>query len=252
MNNRKLIRGMLLCLACLLIYFGVNMQVSEKEGLQSVNNTEAVYEEGRTGMENKVYLTFDDGPSKNTEKILDVLKEYDAVATFFLVGDSVTEDYESVIQRMVQEGHAIGLHCSCHNYNKVYENSDSCVGSILNERDYLSENFGISSNLCRLPGGSSNTYIKNKEVIVETLHSEGLKIFDWNVSAEDSVGIPTKESIINNIFPCVADYSEPIVLMHDGVVNDLTVKTLPEILKKLEKYGYEYGTLEEREEFFYK
>ncbi|MGN0165791.1 MAG: polysaccharide deacetylase family protein [Lachnospiraceae bacterium] len=199
-----------------------------------------------------VYLTFDDGPSENTERVLDILKEYDAVATFFLIGDSATEDYSDVIKRMIEEGHAVGLHCSCHNYNKVYEDTSSCVESILSEREYLRNQFGIESSICRLPGGSTNRYIKNKDSVVETLHSEGLKIFDWTVSAEDSVGVPTAESIMKNIFPEVYNQENAIILMHDGVCNGLTADLLPQILERLTEYGYKFGSLDEREEFFYK
>lgn len=244
-NHERLIRGMLLLLVCLLIYLGVNFEVSDTALTDGSSVTESP-------ISKKVYLTFDDGPSRNTEKILDILKEYDAVATFFVIGNSVTEDYAGVLERMVSEGHAVGLHCSCHSYNSIYKDTSSCVDSILDEREYLLSEFGIESTLCRLPGGSANIYIQNKQTVLDTLHAEGIKIYDWNVSAEDSVGVPTSDSIMKNIFPAVYDKEEPIILLHDGVINNLTAQILPQILEELTGYGYEFGTLEEREEFFYK
>lgn len=244
-NHERLIRGMLLLLVCLLIYLGVNFEVSDTVLTGGGDIVE-------TGEPKKVYLTFDDGPSKNTEKVLDILKEYNAVATFFVIGDSSTDEFGGVFERMVDEGHAIGLHCSCHSYNSVYNDDSSCITSILDERDYLLDQFGIESTLCRLPGGSANIYIRDRQTIIDTLHSEGIKLYDWNVSAEDSVGVPTAESIMESIFPTVYDYEEPIILLHDGVVNNITVEVLPEILEKLTEYGYEFATLEERDEFFYK
>lgn len=235
-------------LVCLLLYLGVNLNVKDSV----LSDGSALNEKNGKESAGTVYLTFDDGPSNNTEKVLDALKEYNAVATFFLIGDSATEEYSDVIERMEEEGHAIGLHCSCHNYNKIYSDTSTCVKSILEEKDFLLTEYGIDSSLCRLPGGSTNIYISDKETIVNTLHSEGLKIYDWNVSAEDSVGVPTAESIMKNLFPAVYNHEEPIVLMHDGVCNNLTAELLPQILEKLTDYGYEFATLEECDEFFYK
>lgn len=246
-NQRTFIRGMLLVLACLLILLGVN-----SDGKDNKKETDQVSAELSELEEKVVYLTFDDGPSKYTASILDTLKEYDAKATFFLIGDSIKEEYEEVIYRMESEGHAIGLHCSCHDYNQMYESVDSCTKSILAERELLLINYGVETEICRLPGGSTNIYIDNREEVIDTLHNEGLRIFDWNVSAEDSVGIPTKQSIMDNIFPSVYNYEEPIVLLHDGVCNKLTSDLLPEILEELSKKGYKFKNLQFEEEFLYK
>lgn len=247
-NHEILIRGMLLMLVCLLIYLGVNINVHNT----TITDGSTLEEGGEKLKPVKIYLTFDDGPSVNTESVLDTLKEYNVKATFFLVGNSVTEEYEGILQRMIDEGHEIGLHCSCHRYNQVYSDTSSCVESILEERKFLYEEYGIESNICRLPGGSTNKFIKNRDEVLEILHSEGLKVFDWNVTAEDSVGVPTAESIMKNIFPDVYNREEPIVLMHDGVNNKLTADLLPQILEKLTEYGYEFCTLPERDEFLHK
>lgn len=245
MDSRKTyIRGMLLALACLLIFLGVNSGVEEKSEKTAAELSPAEEEK-------VVYLTFDDGPSIYSSRILDTLESYDAKATFFLVGDSISEDYEEVIYRMEAEGHAIGLHCSCHDYNQLYESMDSCTASILSERELLLASYGIETDLCRLPGGSTNIFINDRDEVIASLHNEGLRIFDWNVSAEDSVGIPSAESIMDNIFPEVYNYQEPIILLHDGVGNKLTADLLPGIMKELSENGYKFKSLADRAEFFY-
>ncbi|MDE6608589.1 MAG: polysaccharide deacetylase family protein [Lachnospiraceae bacterium] len=68
----------------------------------------------------KVYLTFDDGPSVYTGEILDILKEYDVKATFFVVGKE-GEKYEELYKRIVEEGHTLGMHSYSHKYSEIYE-----------------------------------------------------------------------------------------------------------------------------------
>ena len=80
------------------------------------------------------------------------------------------------------------------------------------------------------------------------ISKEGYEYYDWNVSAEDSVGKPTKESILKNIKKDFGKYNEPVILMHDSVVNKATVEALPEVIAMIKEAGYTFGTLDEREE----
>ena len=66
-----------------------------------------------------IALTFDDGPSENTEKILDILAKYDIKATFFVIGEALTEDRKATVERAIEEGHAIGMHANVHVYEKL-------------------------------------------------------------------------------------------------------------------------------------
>ncbi|CDE24130.1 predicted polysaccharide deacetylase [Clostridium sp. CAG:440] len=78
------------------------------------------------------YLTFDDGPTlKATPKILDILKEEDVVATFFVVGKHVKETPE-LVKRAYDEGHFIANHGYNHNNSKLYKNDDSFINEIKN------------------------------------------------------------------------------------------------------------------------
>ena len=71
------------------------------------------------------YLTFDDGPyAANTTMILDALKKYNAKATFFVIHKD-TEENRKVLKRMAEEGHTIGVHTACHDYETIYESVDA-------------------------------------------------------------------------------------------------------------------------------
>ena len=72
----------------------------------------------------RVYLTFDDGPSNNTEEILDILNKYDVKATFFVVGNT-SEHGQELLKRIVSEGHSVGLHSYSHKYASIYDSEDA-------------------------------------------------------------------------------------------------------------------------------
>ena len=96
------------------------------------------------------YLTFDDGPSKNTIKILDILKQYDAKATFFVIGNCICEDNREILERMVKEGHAVGLHANNHVYEKFYASETSFLKDYEVLYTTLKEDYGIETSLFRL------------------------------------------------------------------------------------------------------
>lgn len=195
-----------------------------------------------------VYLTFDDGPSKNTEKILDILKQYNIKATFFVIGKDLSESGILSMKRAAAEGHVIGLHTYSHDYRQIY----SSVSDFLSDYDLLRQTLeaqlGFSPTLFRFPGGSYCSYgscIRTE--LIEEMTRRGYTYYDWNVSAEDAVGTVTAASIRKNIFPKVYEVTSPVILMHDAPLNHLTVELLPEIIEKLQEKGYCFETLEKRE-----
>lgn len=199
------------------------------------------------------YLTFDDGPSKNTLKILDLLEEYKGKATFFIIGNGLTEENRPILERMIKEGHSVGLHANNHVYKDFYrtENSWEKDMELLSER--LKKEFGIQPAFFRFPGGSSCYYMKGnvKQHIVK-MHEKGLRCFDWNVSGEDAVGNPTPASIYNNVIKGAVKYNTPIVLLHDSSVSEATTEALPDILRELSAMGYRFETLETRKEYIFR
>ncbi len=196
------------------------------------------------------YLTFDDGPSKNTEKVLDILAQYDAKATFFLIGNEVTEDWRAVLERMQEEGHAIGLHSNVHKFDKLYVSEEVCLQDYNAEYEKLKQQYGIDTKMFRFPGGSTCSCIKGeREVYIRIMEENGYRCFDWNVSGEDSVGKPTVWSIQKHVFDDVFDRKKPIVLLHDSKIAGTTVEALPGIMERLKEEGYTFATLEEIESY---
>ncbi|MBR3635842.1 MAG: polysaccharide deacetylase family protein, partial [Lachnospiraceae bacterium] len=84
----------------------------------------------------KVYLTFDDGPSPNTEKILDILDEYDVKATFFVTGYQA-EKHPEWYKEIVDRGHTIGMHSYSHVYSDIYSSTDAFFADIDKLHDYI-------------------------------------------------------------------------------------------------------------------
>lgn len=200
--------------------------------------------------EKVVFLTFDDGPSRNTIKILDTLKQYGVCATFFVIGENLTEDGLEITKRALDEGHMLGMHTETHQYEKIYRSLDAFLSDYDKLAERLVEAFGECPAVFRFPGGSYSAYINPiKGELKEEMERRGFLCYDWNVSGEDSVGTPTAASIKKNIFDTIAGQKQPIILLHDSPCSNLTAEVLPEILEKLLAEGYEFRTLQHRKPY---
>lgn len=145
-----------------------------------------------------IYLTFDDGPStKNTARLLDILKEENVKATFFLT-DKTNTDY--LIKRMYDEGHTIGLHTASHNYKYIYSSTTNFIKDIEKIQEKVARITGEKSSIIRFPGGSSNTVSSFNPGIMCTLSNmvieKGYHYFDWNVSSGDAGSKRSKKILI--------------------------------------------------------
>ena len=206
---------------------------------------------GITGNENQkvAYLTFDDGPSKNTDKVLDILKKYGIKATFFVIGN---ENMKDKYKRILDEGHAIGNHTYSHDYSKIYSSVEAFFEDFDKLNSLLKEYTGQTTEIFRFPGGSHNT-VSNQAGGSEIIHSivdeaskRGYKYFDWNVSSGDASvggGVLSKDTIVNNVLSTTRNRKSIIVLMHDTAAKDTTVEALPEIIEGLAAQGYKFGVL---------
>lgn len=200
--------------------------------------------------EKVVFLTFDDGPSRNTVKILDTLKRYNVNATFFLIGENLTESGVEIAKRTLEEGHMLGMHTETHAYNEIYRSVDSFLADYDKLASRFVEEFGECPAVFRFPGGSYSNYINPiKQDLKKEMERRGFLCYDWNVSGEDSVGTPTAASIKKNIFDSIEGQKQPIVLLHDAPCSNLTAEVLPEILERLIADGYEFRTLRYREPY---
>lgn len=180
----------------------------------------------------KVYLTFDDGPSANTDQILDILDEYGVKATFFVVGKA---GYNDQYRRIVEEGHTLGMHSYSHVYRDIYESVEAYGQDLEKLHTYLYELTGVDSRIVRLPGGSSNTVSKDKiQDIIAYLGQQGMTYYDWNVSSGDAAsGYVSAQQIADNVLNHVSEHHTSIVLMHDASGKNTTVEALPIILEKI-------------------
>lgn len=183
-----------------------------------------------------VALTFDDGPSSEyTPKILDILKEYNVKATFFVVGKHVKK-YPEVAKRILAEGHDIGNHTYTHK-DLVPAIKDTVIKEITKTEETITKVLGIKTNLFRPPRGIYNQ--SSRKILVD----KGYKIILWNVSSCDWLrGSPNM--IINRIKRYTKNGS--IILFHDsgslvkreGGQRVNTVRSLPLVIEYLQENGY--------------
>lgn len=180
----------------------------------------------------RVYLTFDDGPSINTDRILDILAQYGVKATFFVVGkNGYTEQY----QRIVEEGHTLGMHSYSHRYSEIYASLDAYKEDLTKLHDFLYELTGEDCNIVRFPGGSSNTISKvDMQELIHYLNQENMVYFDWNVSSGDASGeSKNADQIVNNVLNQIDKYNNVVILFHDAAGKGTTVDALSEIIEKI-------------------
>lgn len=183
----------------------------------------------------KVYLTFDDGPSGNTGKILDILAEYDVKATFFVVGKE-EEKYQPLYKRIVDEGHTLAMHSYSHKYNEIYQSKESFVEDLTKLQEFLYDTTGVWCRYCRFPGGSSNTVSRvDMHELIAYLEEQDMSYFDWNVSSGDaSAAYISPEAIIRNSTARLQEFPEAIILMHDASDKNTTVEALPKLIEKIQ------------------
>lgn len=180
----------------------------------------------------RVYLTFDDGPSANTDKILDVLDAYGVKATFFVVGK---DNYAQQYRRIVDEGHTLAMHSYSHVYRDIYSSLDAYQQDLNKLRTFLYEITGVECNIVRFPGGSSNTISEvDMHTLIEYLDSEGMIYFDWNVSSGDASKTgKSANQIASDVLENIGKYDNAVILMHDAAGKGSTVDALPIIIEKI-------------------
>jgi peptidoglycan/xylan/chitin deacetylase (PgdA/CDA1 family) len=186
-----------------------------------------------------VYLTFDDGPGKLTPAVLDILKEEQVPATFFVLGEYVNQ-YPEHVKRMVAEGHAIGNHTYNHQYQNLYPSYALFKAQIEKTEQALLEKAGVTTSLIRAPGG---TFSHFDAFYFYYLDQAGYSVFDWNVDSGDArrANVPSKD-IIHNVTSTPLKH-EMNVLMHDSSGHEETVRALPAIISFYKEKGYQFARL---------
>lgn len=198
-------------------------------------------------------LTFDDGPSKYTAQILDILREYDVPATFFVTAQDMNMDYMPVIKDIVAQGHQLALHSASHDYSKIYASSTAFWLDMKELREQLAPYVDVDTiHWLRFPGGSTNTVSHKyggrgimKQLIAEA-EAKDYEWIDWNVCAQDATAShPNAAQILRNIQKDAQGRDICVVLLHDTKATGQTVKALPSIIEWFQSEGYHFFTVEE-------
>lgn len=187
-----------------------------------------------------VYITFDDGPNKNTPKILDLLSKYNMKATFFLLEGKIESNPE-IVKKILSEGHSIGLHGKTHEKSLFYANSSSALKEITSTRVSLHKAVGHDTSIVRVPYGSKPLLT---EAQYNSLVSNGYKLWDWNIDSTDTHENTSSSKIIKNTIGQLKNFKTPIILFHD---KQITVEALPSILEHLQDNNYSSKTINQEE-----
>ena len=202
--------------------------------------------EGETvGGGNVCCLTFDDGPSANTDQVLEILDRYGVKATFFLVGSSAaTPAGQERLKKIAAAGHAIGMHSWSHDYRSVYASVEAFLDEFNSLYQYIHEVTGVYPSVYRFPGGSINGYDRGvyQEIIAE-MTRRGFVYFDWNASAQDATTHPRPSWEI--AADCLKGVGRDlaVVLCHDSAARATTVEALPYVIEGYQKAGYTFSAL---------
>ena len=214
-----------------------NSILSENNKLEKeISEKQSTYDKA---MSNKkiAHLTFDDGPSDNTLKLLDILDKYDAKATFFVV---YKEGFDNVYREIVNRGHVLANHTYSHNYKEIYSSADAFINDVETLDNKLKEITGKEpSKILRFPGGSNTSYMDGhgniSQSIFETLEKRGYTYFDWNVDSADATKMTLdKKSIVKNVLEGSANVNTANILMHDTNAKYTTLEAMAEILEGLD------------------
>lgn len=198
----------------------------------------------KASSEKVVYLTFDDGPSVNTQKVLDILDKYNIKATFFVTG--LNPDYFNMIKVAYDEGNTIGLHTYSHDYAKVYASTAAYYADLDKIGAVVKDQIGYIPCFVRFPGGSSNTvsasYTKGiMTTLSRDLPTRGYQYYDWNCSSGDGSD-HTAADLVSYATSC--DYNNIILICHDANGKATTVEALPAIIEYYEALGYTFKPID--------
>ena len=223
--------------------YTVTYTVTDKAGNKTTATRKVTVYHESSDSPNRVYLTFDDGPSsKVTPRILDILKANNIKATFFILNYSDSD--KPTLQRMINEGHTIGIHGYSHDYATIYSSEDAFMQSICRLRDKLKADFGYEATLIRFPGGSSNTISRDYSIgimsrLTKRVEAEGFTYFDWNVTSGDANGNNiARSTIYSNTTKGLCKGQNNVVLMHDTNYKATTADALQDIIDYARGNGY--------------
>ncbi len=251
-ERKKERKNLLYCVLILLVFFilfglgflgeNLSQKTGKKKTAQAMGKVEEekLMKEEMQKTKKRAYLTFDDGPSDQTEKILKILREKNVKATFFVVGKE-GEYAKKVYRKIIADGNALGLHSYSHDYSEIYSSIEKYKKDLEKLQIYLKKVTGREIKIYRFPGGSSNSIAKiNLEQCASYLREKGITYYDWNALNDDAVCFENPPKILNEkIMADVRGKNTVIILMHDLHECTATVDALPSLIDELKKDGYE-------------
>ncbi|MBW9154559.1 polysaccharide deacetylase family protein [Clostridium estertheticum] len=238
-------------------HFAVNKE-GEKYIYDAAKVSAILNYKGKNDNQKIAFLTFDDGPSTTvTPKVLDILKENNVKATFFLVGQNIESNEKSkeLVKREFNEGHAIGNHTYNHNeHNSLFPNNKINVPIFMKDvkknddalKNILGQDF--STRILRVPGGyMSRAYYRDPNLpeFDAKLKEKNIISIDWNAEIKDAEGKPNKtpHELLNVLKEEVGTQEKLVILMHDTYGKMQTANALPQIIEYLKDKGYEFRTI---------
>lgn len=219
--------------------------------IENNKNTPILTQKGKENMsqiyksdKKRVFLTFDDGPSKTvTIPILDLLKQEKIKATFFVLGSRV-ELYPNIVKREYEEGHYIANHGYSHMYSQIYSSVQSVLDEYNKTNNAVRKAIGVkeyNSHLFRFPGGvPGGRYAQLKKEAVAELDKNNIAHVDWNALTGDAEGKNSVEELVSELQETMGEKNSLVILMHDAGNKKTTYEALPTIISMLREKGYEF------------
>ncbi|MDK0735260.1 polysaccharide deacetylase [Clostridium perfringens] len=234
---------------------GMNITYEADKYAVDAKEVQAMANDTYKGEGKYVFLTFDDGPSNSTEKILNTLKEKDVHATFFVLGSSIEKDSkrQEYLKEELKSGNAIANHSYSHDFKKLYPGNKLNIDSFMNElnktndimKSILGEEFDCK--VLRMPGGyGTRKYYKDPSLkeFDNILQENGIINVDWNALDGDAEGKPySTEEMLNYVKKTSKGKNHIVILMHDAAGKEKTVEILPQIIDYYKNEGYEFKVI---------
>ncbi|MGU8237782.1 polysaccharide deacetylase family protein [Clostridium perfringens] len=234
---------------------GMNITYEADKYAVDAKDVQAMANDTYKGEGKYVFLTFDDGPSNSTEKILNTLKDKDVHGTFFVLGSSIEKDSkrQEYLKEELKSGNAIANHSYSHDFKKLYPGNKLNIDYFMDEfnktNDIMQSILGgeFDCKVLRMPGGyGTRKYYKDPSLkeFDNTLQENGIINVDWNALDGDAEGKPySTEEMLNYVKKTSKGKNHVVILMHDAAGKEKTVEILPQIIDYYKNEGYEFKVI---------
>ena len=234
---------------------GMNITYEADKYAVDAKDVQAMANDTYKGEGKYVFLTFDDGPSNSTEKILNTLKDKDVHGTFFVLGSSIENDSkrQEYLKEELKSGNAIANHSYSHDFKKLYPGNKLNIDYFMDEfnktNDIMQSILGgeFDCRVLRMPGGyGTRKYYKDPSLkeFDNTLQENGIINVDWNALDGDAEGKPySTEEMLNYVKKTSKGKNHVVILMHDAAGKEKTVEILPQIIDYYKNEGYDFKVI---------